>query len=117
MGINIYGLAITMNRLTLWSGEILIIVLLASYEHCNGTITQQNQTHHMNNKKEFIDWFKEINDPAYDNCSITIEDIQNEGHRKNKEQIISVVRCSTGRGKWNYRSQVQSTILITFQGE
>ena len=110
-----------MNRLTLWSGEILMIVLLASYEHCNGVIneikTQQNQTHHMNNKKEFIDWFKEINDPTYDNCSITIEDIQEEDHRKNKEKIINVVRCSTGRGKWNYRSQVQSTILITFQDE
>ena len=110
-----------MNRLSLWSGEILMIVLLASYKHCNGvineTITQQNQTHHINNKKEFIDWFKEINDPTYDNCSITIEDIQEEDHRKNKEKIINVVRCSTGRGKWNYRSQVQSTILITFQDE
>ena len=95
--------------------EILIIVLLALSEKCNGvineTITQQNQTHHTNNKKEFIEWFKEINDPTYDNCSITIEDIQKEEHRKNKEKIINVVRCSTGRGKWNYRSQVQSTIL------
>ena len=110
-----------MNRLTFWSGEILMIVLLASYEHCNGvineTITQQNQTHHMNNKKEFIEWFKEINDPTYDNCSITIEDLQKENHRKNKGKIINVVRCSTGLGKWNYRSQVQGTILITFQDE
>ena len=108
-----------MSCLTLWSGEILMIVLLASYKHCNGvineTITQQNQTHHMNNKKEFIDWFKEINDPTYDNCSITIEYIQKEDHRKNKEKIINVVRCSTGRGKWNYRSQVRSTIIINIQ--
>ena len=107
-----------MNRLNLWSGGILIIVLVASYVHCNGvineTINQANQTHHMNNKKEFIEWFKEINDPAYDNCSIIIEDIQKEDRRKNKDRIINIVRCSTGRGKWNYRSQVQSTILITF---
>ena len=110
-----------MNRLNLWSGEILIIVLLASYEHCNGvineTIAQQNQTHHMNNKKEFMEWFKEINDPTYDNCSIIDEVIQKEEHRKNKEKIIDVVRCSTGHGKWNYRSQVQSTILINFEDE
>ena len=99
-----------MNRLNLISGEILMIVLLASYKHCNGvineTITQQNQTHHMNNKKEFIEWFKEINDPTYDNCSIINEGIHKEDHRKNKEKIINVVRCSTGRGKYNYRSQV-----------
>ena len=110
-----------MNRLNLISGEILIIVLLALSEHCNGvineTITQPNQTHHMNNKKEFIEWFKEINDPTYDNCSIITEDIHKDYQRKNKDKIINVVRCSTGRGKWNYRSQVQSTILITFQYE
>ena len=110
-----------MSRLNLWSAEILMIVLLASLEHCNGvineTIIQQNQTHHMNDKKEFIEWFKEINDPTYDNCSIIIEDIHKDYRRKNKEKIINVVRCSTGRGKWNYRSQVQSTILINFQDE
>ena len=69
----------------------------------------------MNDKKEFIEWFKEINDPTYDNCSIINEDIHKEDHRKNKEKIINVVRCSTGQGKWNYRSQVRSTIIINIQ--
>ena len=71
----------------------------------------------MTNKKELIDWFKEINDPTYDNCSILIENIQKEDQRKNKQKIIDVVRCSTGQGKWNYRSQVQSTTLINFEDE
>ena len=108
-----------MNRFILWCGDIFIIVLLISLEHCNGvineTITQQNQAHHNNNKKEFIEWFKDINDPTYDNCSIINEDIHEEDQRKNKQKIINTVRCSTGRGKWNYRSQVRSTIIINIQ--
>ena len=75
------------------------------------TLSQNNETSDSYNKIEFRRWFKEIQDFEHDNCHINAASSNNNENKNmkshiNNPKIINVVKCSTGKGRWNYRLKV-----------
>ncbi len=62
-------------------------------------------------KEEFRKWLIKIQDTTYDGCNINSVPYIDNGQtgkpgKTNKQKILSVVKCSTGKGRWNYRLKV-----------
>ena len=91
---------------------ILNIFIVISYASRGvQTLSQNNETSDNYDKVEFRRWFKEIQDFEHDNCQINAVSSNNNENNKmtshiNKQKLINVVKCSTGKGRWNYRLKV-----------
>ena len=75
-------------------------------------IYQNNETNSTYDKKDFKKWFAEIKDFYHDDCKITsASSVDSDRNIKGKivttPKLLNVVRCSTGKGKWNYRAKVR----------
>ena len=63
------------------------------------------------NQKEFRKWFMEMKDPTQDKCKINSSTPSDNISKRikssdRKSDIINVVKCSTGKGRWNYKAKV-----------
>ena len=69
------------------------------------------------NKIEFKEWFMEIKDPTQNKCNIkSAMSIGNDSEMGKslvtKPAIINVVKCSTGKGRWNYKIKVILILIL-----
>ena len=93
---------------------LLFIAFFVSVNSCLTTQTSDasnNDVGEMYKKEEFRKWFENIRNIHYDGCESHFpNDLNNNVTyrtlKKDKQKILTVVNCSSGRGKPNYKIKV-----------
>ena len=95
---------------------LLLIAFFVSMNSCLTTQTSDasyNDTGEMYKKEEFRKWFESIRNIHYDGCDSHFPNglSNNETHKtlkKDNQKVLTVVNCSSGRGKPNYKIKVRN---------
>ena len=90
---------------------VLFFVSLSIFCSTQTILENNDEVEEMHKKEEFRKWFLKIKDPFYDGCgpqlSIDLNNTNKNSHLTNdRQKTINVVKCSSGRGKSNYRIKV-----------